>query len=573
MSNNKNQDTFGRDEMTAFLGGGLSETLLRAPSSAPKNKKSNSHKSSGAGVGTKGPDVASMTTQETAAYLLNQQHAKAAGEGNAATAKKAAVAPHRRANKVRQYHLLAQEVAAEQSSASTNTQTTSLPAPSIATTQRHDDDDDSFSGNEFESMRVRRQKRLATATSQKGPVSSGRRRRADSSSDSDSDTPASALVSRRRHRRAEASSSDDDDDDSSTDQRRQRILQQRKQQQGAQAQTSIDAIPAKSAVLATKLEATRVEPQSDLKVTQQQSFSSSSKQQSPPPAVKSSRKSRSDSSSSQSSGGSDSSSGSSSSGSEDSSSSSEEEDDAPALKIHKPVFIPKHKRGLAQSAQQEEEQEAKRLEKEEHIKARRKQESRALVQQVVTSVQKDASMAAGEGENADIPDDDDTLDKDAWEVRELLRLLQDWEKEQERIQEERDLARRRKMTEDEKLQEDIRTGRYQQPGRKKDTAGGRSSQSESNNEQRGRYVHRGAFYMDEKEWDESDVRHKAAEYAQAATEADKTRAEMPDIMKKSKAGQFGRANQNLRYQGLNAEDTTDRSMKVLPLPQLNKKRK
>lgn len=79
--------------------------------------------------------------------------------------------------------------------------------------------------------------------------------------------------------------------------------------------------------------------------------------------------------------------------------------------------------------------------------------------------------------------------------------------------------------------------------------------------------------MDEKEWDESDVRHKAAEYAQAATEADKTRAEMPDIMKKSKAGQFGRANQNLRYQGLNAEDTTDRSMKVLPLPQLNKKRK
>ena len=583
MSNNKNQDTFGRDEMTAFLGGGLSETLLRAPSSAQTTNKSNSHKSSGAGVGTKGPDVASMTTQETAAYLLNQQHAKAAGEGNAATAKKAAVAPHRRANKVRQYHLLAQEVAAEQRNAPTNTKMTSLPAPSIATTQRHEDDDDSSSGNEFESMRVRRQKRLATATSQKGPVSSGRRRRADSSSDSDSDTPASALVSRRRHRRAEASSSDDDDDDSSTDQRRQRILQQRKQQQGAQkqqaelrseAQTSIDAIPANSTVLTTKLESRRVESQSDLKATQQQSFSSPSKEQSPPPAVKSSsRRSRPDSSSSQSSGGSDSSSGSSSSGSDDSSSSSEEEDDAPALKIHKPVFIPKHKRGLAQSAQQEEEQEAKRLEKEEHIKARRKQESRALVQQVVTSVQKDASMAAGEGENADIPDDDDTLDKDAWEVRELLRLLQDWEKEQERIQEERDLARRRKMTEDEKLQEDIRTGRYQQPGRKKDTAGGRSSQSESNNEQRGRYVHRGAFYMDEKEWDESDVRHKAAEYAQAATEADKTRAEMPDIMKKSKAGQFGRANQNLRYQGLNAEDTTDRSMKVLPLPQLNKKRK
>ena len=78
-----------------------------------------------------------------------------------------------------------------------------------------------------------------------------------------------------------------------------------------------------------------------------------------------------------------------------------------------------------------------------------------------------------------------------------------------------------------------------------------------------RYYHRGAYYMDEDEWDDADVRHKSAEYAKAATGEDKIdKSKLPKIMQRNK---FGFARQNTKYKGLPSEDTSDSRLEVLPI--------
>ena len=81
-----------------------------------------------------------------------------------------------------------------------------------------------------------------------------------------------------------------------------------------------------------------------------------------------------------------------------------------------------------------------------------------------------------------------------------------------------------------------------------------------------RYYHRGAFYLDEdtlKEAGPDDIRHKAAQYARAATLEDKIdKAKLPKIMQVKK---FGLAGYSTKYKGLAMEDTTDRQIKYIPI--------
>jgi microfibrillar-associated protein 1 len=135
----------------------------------------------------------------------------------------------------------------------------------------------------------------------------------------------------------------------------------------------------------------------------------------------------------------------------------------------------------------------------------------------------------------------------------LERLLQDWDLEYDRIQEEQEKARRRQMTDAERMQEI------------KEQADREDKPKQNISHQAQRYYHRGAFYMDDSEWKdgESDIRHKAAEYAAAATGSDKIdKRNMPKVMQ---VKNFGFANQNTKYKGLVAEDTTDKQMDMLPL--------
>ena len=203
--------------------------------------------------------------------------------------------------------------------------------------------------------------------------------------------------------------------------------------------------------------------------------------------------------------------------------------------------------------------------KQQELQDKRKRESRAMVQQILSAAQKQTDESATvdgiAGARNPMPDDKDDEDnntqaQDEWEVRELERLLEVSGTEKARKEEEEELARRRNMTDEERLQED-----QQQVARRQRQEQQRGDDDDKKFMQR--YYHRGAFYMDESEWDETDVRHKAADYARAATGSDKIdKSALPEVMQVKK---FGRANQNLRYKGLAAEDTTDKGMRTLPL--------
>ena len=291
------------------------------------------------------------------------------------------------------------------------------------------------------------------------------------------------------------------------------------------------------------------------------------------------------------SGSSLSSSSSSSTSSSSSSESSSSEDEAgmtPA--VAKPLFVPKHRRkAVSELAAQQEAEEAERTAKAEKEKERRVMQSRALVAQVVAeggNVNDNDQVGLGldgpiglqnefdesGGSSQPPPNDADNNLKegelerrrDAWEVRELLRILRDYDEKAEAEREATELERRRNMTDEERLQEDIASGRYRKPGEQRrrkadgDDGGGKSKEGM-------RYYHRGAFYMDEdtlKEAGDDDVRYKAADYAREATGDEKfDRSKMPDVMRVKK---FGFAGQT-QYKGLAKEDTTDKSRDYLPL--------
>lgn len=260
----------------------------------------------------------------------------------------------------------------------------------------------------------------------------------------------------------------------------------------------------------------------------------------------------------------ESSSGSSSDSSSDSDSSEEE------AVMAKPVFVPKHKRNVIVSEAEKLEQEEARIQREQEREAKRKMESRMMVAQQLaaaaeTQTEEEVDEESGGATNAP-PNDDDDLNPEheraLWEMRELERLLATLDAKNAREAEILEYERRKKMTDEEVLQEDMKAGRFSRPGQAREQRSGGGAFMQ-------RFYHRGAYYMDEEEWDESDVRHKAAEYARAATGEDKIdKSVLPEVMQVKK---FGFASQNTKYKGLAKEDTTDKRMEMLPLKRKEKR--
>lgn len=260
---------------------------------------------------------------------------------------------------------------------------------------------------------------------------------------------------------------------------------------------------------------------------------------------------------------------SSSSESSESSSSSSSSDSSPSpVVMSKPLFVPKHKR---QNQNQElllKQQKEEKLMLLKEQEEKRILESRAMVAEIVTNEQsakhalegilgdQNEFMETG-GTTLPPPDDKDVTsevdkmkERENWEVRELLRVLRDFEEFLEEQNEKRELERRRNMTDEERLKEDIEAGRYKRPGEQ------RSKKQDGVHLQR--YFHRGAFYMDEDTLkDKNDVRNRAAEYAKAATGDDKFgKKNMPKVMQVKK---FGFAGYSTKYKGLAKEDTSEKN--------------
>lgn len=532
---------FGRDEMTALIGGGLSERLTRT---VANGNSSTANSSSKFKKGTTAVDVANLTTAETAAYLMEQDRSK--GQ------KQKIKAPSRlRTTKVRNYHKLLLEEQQQRD------------AKSHQPEEESEDDEDMFN-NETTSASTRPRKiqepqiisssakkrprptatTPASSSDSEAPHDHRRRPRQDSSSSSSGDDDDNNSNGKLYQSRQRQDSSSSDDDDSVEERRKQRLAKSRLvRQQRHIAEPTILTKPENTSSISRK--------------ELNEGVPMRASESAPPP----SRNSDSDGSSSSSSG--------SSSSEGDGDSSSGEDEDASMLV--KPLFIPRHQRNNVQTATEKEHEEQIKLEKQQQEQKKRQRESRVLVQQVVAEAAKnrqqgeDPDQAEGEGitgaRNAypDDTDSDSPAAHDAWEVRELERLIFTIDLEENRRHEQAEWKRRRNMTDEERMKEDNESGRYNNDKK-------REKQSIQ-----GRYYHRGAFYMDESEWGSDDVRRKAGEYAVAATGADKTdKSLLPEVMR---VKNFGRANQNLRYKGLAAEDTTDRNHHVLPLLNDSKKKK
>ena len=543
----------GRDELAAILGANrASDMIAAAGTSIDELHKAKKPSSGGQGPRGKEDEDVSKLDRAQAAALVARKFAGSKSITQTTSAR------HRAAGKrKRDYHLLANDLLLEQQS-KTKTEEEEVCNEDAGTalprqTGHHGDDDDGFE------MRAARKKSEAKIlVRNKGGAPKPSRRRGDTSDESSSDSDASSSddssYDRRRRRRSSSCSSSSDDE---ADRRRARARQNReakinlnnhhevpeRDEVSPGARDENVKIVAKPNVPADK------ETDEVLGVPNRGSSSGSSS---------------SDSSSSDSS---------------DTSSSSDDEPEVP-IQIAKPLFVPKSKRGTVTEAEAQQQKMLVAEERRTKERERRVTQSRALVAEATAAAGKrgnDDSEDGDEfttGEGGDfisVPDDSDPTEdgspalqaeQDAWKVRELVRILRDIDVALEAEKERKELARRRALTDEERLEEDKRLGRYRAPGE----ARRRKHDGDEKSNYLQRYHHRGAFYLDEdtlKEAGADDVRHRAAEYSRAATGEDKVdKTALPEVMQVKK---FGFAGYSTKYKGLSKEDTTDKSLDFLPI--------
>jgi microfibrillar-associated protein 1 len=496
---------FGRDEMTALLGDGMQESLVKP---AGWNAKSRGR--------TDENDVSTLTVAQTAALLKERDAQKQQ------TSKGGARLRAQKSNHTPQHHALLLEQEQQQQQ------------------QQHQKDDEPEGDDESDDEQFTRPKKQQREKAepqilvrrqkvQPEVVVRPRRRRDDTSSSDDGEEEQPPIRKRRQDSSSSASSSDDDDDDD----RRSRLLAKRRQRQ--QHETT-DVITPKIAGVAQAIGW----PRQDVQKPERKPASSSS----------------------------DGASDDDSESSEESDSSEEEE-----VQVAKPLFVPKHRRNKIASQEEKDQEDEAQKAKEIAREQKRKLESRMMLAQLVAAEgmskdnQPEVDDEAG-GATNDPPDDEDPtdpmdleLERDAWEVRELLRLLEKEDVREAQEAERKEYERRKLMSDEERMEEDKAMGRYQKPGERKPSEGDQNSHMQ-------RYFHRGAFYMDEEEWAADDVRHKAKEYERAATGEDKIdKSKLPEIMQ---VKGFGLARMGTKYKGLSKEDTTDKRIETLPIVKKNK---
>ena len=610
----------GRDELAALLGASHASDMVAAAGTTATDltKKSlTSGASGGAGRAkhyTKGgeidDDISKMDRAQAAALVAR----KFAG-GEPSSSVGGGVARHRATGKRKrmlQHHLLVGDLMEQQQQQQAGDTSAMEQEEDVAKLYQKSEENDDDEGEEDSFIRAdtARKKTEAKVLAKRDNGRNGRRRRGSYSSSSDSESSQSSESSSdgssqrrgrirnrgRRSRSNSSSSSSEDEADFRRRRARERASQKNQQDEGVVV-TSIDhgendrggdeefKQQHNNEQKDRNEEDMSVDNDSSVKEEEVKIDEIQQKEK----ESKINRK-RSDSSSSSSSSSGDSSS--SSSSSSDSSSDESDHNSTLPMSISKPLFVPKSKRGtvaeIELQQQKHEEAEKQRLQQAE----KRAIQSRALVAEAVSASGKNGvsndgiggedEFDTGEagGEFIVVPDDTDPneedspelvmAERDAWEVRELIRILRDVDEALDKEKERKEVERRRALTDEERLMEDKRTGRYQAPGQsRRQRAGGKDGKSSAYLQ---KFHHRGAFYMDEDTLAQAgadDVRHRAAEYSRAATGEDKIdKSPLPEVMQ---VKNFGFAGYSTKYKGLAKEDTTDKQLDFLPVVRGKKK--
>ncbi|CAB9514182.1 micro-fibrillar-associated protein [Seminavis robusta] len=597
MASKKQGGAFGRDEMNLLLGvaGGDESTAgIGTAGTALLHGRgiAETHKKQSKGNKTQAVDFSTLSTAETAALIQQEQLSK----GVAASTSRHRAQRSRSKKKLAHHELLEQElIAQKQQQAQQQQQQVQKHDAAGGDTEEEDETDFAAAANRKKTHNKRVQLEPQIVVAQKdAPRRQRQRRRRSSSSSSDSSADDNQRRKRQQKTRKDSSSDESDNNDnnrqrrnrrrrssssssssSEEDERRQRRLQKRRQLE-AQNQKPVqkDTVKETSVALENR-ENEKPTRQSPLKQIEKANGKSSKAEDSAATATKKPKKKQQQESSSSSSA-----SDGSSSDSDSSSSSSSSSEDEPAPVMAKPLFVPKRKRLQLEQEKLEAEQAQKEQEElDKKNKRKRKQESRAMVAEIVStgttksSTNDDGMVSEDEEALAERmlndKDDDEHQDKerDLWEVRELGRLLEEIDRLRKKEQLEAEYRRRQQLTDEQAQAEDMASGRYQQPGSNRMHAASDKDQPKFMQ----KYFHRGAYYMDEDEFEEGDVRLRAKEYEQGVTESAKSRGDIKNLPKVMQTKKFGRANQS-KYQGLAKEDTSNReSSTVLPLVHHGKK--
>ncbi|KAF9354180.1 Microfibrillar-associated protein 1 [Mortierella sp. NVP85] len=226
------------------------------------------------------------------------------------------------------------------------------------------------------------------------------------------------------------------------------------------------------------------------------------------------------------------------SGSEEESS---EDESTPRRKLMKPVFVPKSQRiTIEEPVNADEAYEKAEKIRQEEIEERKKESHQILKDYIARQA---VEEEVPDVDNMADVDDTDGLDEEAefeaWKLRELKRIKRDREELEAREAEKAEIERRRELTEEERVKEDLE---YLAKKAKEEQASKGPKTIE-------KYHHKGAFFMDS---EHAILKRSTAE---PTPDAVKNIQALPKIMQ---VRNFGRAGQT-KYTTLKDQDTSQHS--------------
>ncbi|KAJ9087502.1 hypothetical protein DSO57_1032781 [Entomophthora muscae] len=222
---------------------------------------------------------------------------------------------------------------------------------------------------------------------------------------------------------------------------------------------------------------------------------------------------------------------------ESSEESSEEDDTEPMLK---PVFVPKSQRFtiIEREKREAELREAEKLKEKE--KEMRRQQSVQMVQDLIRQELEEAAIQAkAVAETDDTDGIDQEAEFEAWKLRELIRIKRDAEEKDAHEQEQAEIERRRNMTEEERMKEDLEKVKQQEEEKLQEKLASKQVFLQ-------KYHHKGAFYMDK------DDEIFKRDYAEPTESEVINRELLPKVMQVKNFGLAGRT----KYTHLADQDTT-----------------
>lgn len=168
-----------------------------------------------------------------------------------------------------------------------------------------------------------------------------------------------------------------------------------------------------------------------------------------------------------------------------------DEDDNSNHKLLKPIFVSKqYRETIRQQEEQEKLEEIKQQNKLLKYEEKKHQTKVLLAEYLKKQSETNINDVTDNDSDAGLPDDyDDPNDEEEeynlWKIREIKRMKREMEFKEESIRDVNEINRRRNMTDEERYQEDVKLGKFQEKEKKQ----WKFLQ---------KYYHKGVFYMDEK---------------------------------------------------------------------------